>query len=68
MRSWLAGAAEVEGRILVPEVGEQTRIVDLAKSLIGAADGNPDRVYRVPSRRQTHRRACFEIRDERRNH
>jgi FlaA1/EpsC-like NDP-sugar epimerase len=34
----VAGAAEVEGRILVPQVGAQTRIVDLAKSLIGAAD------------------------------
>src|SRR5579862_7823620 len=31
------GTAEVEGRILVPELGTQTRIVDLAKSLIGSA-------------------------------
>lgn len=33
-----AGAAEIEGRILVPAVGVPTRIVDLARSLIGAAD------------------------------
>jgi FlaA1/EpsC-like NDP-sugar epimerase len=33
-----AGMAEVEGRILVPEVGEQTRITDLARLLIGAAE------------------------------
>ena len=32
-----AGAAEAEGRILVPELGEQTRITDLATFLIGAA-------------------------------
>lgn len=32
-----SGAAEIEGRILVPELGEQTRIADLAKRLIGAA-------------------------------
>jgi FlaA1/EpsC-like NDP-sugar epimerase len=31
------GAADVEGRILVPELGEPTRITDLAKSLIGAS-------------------------------
>jgi FlaA1/EpsC-like NDP-sugar epimerase len=31
------GAADVEGRILVPEVGAQTRIADLAELLIGAA-------------------------------
>jgi FlaA1/EpsC-like NDP-sugar epimerase len=33
-----AGTDEAEGKILVPEVGEQTRIVDLAKFLIGAAE------------------------------
>ena len=32
------GTAEVEGRILVPELGEQTRITDLAALLIGDAD------------------------------
>jgi FlaA1/EpsC-like NDP-sugar epimerase len=31
-----AGAAEVEGGILMPELGEPTRIADLAKFLIGA--------------------------------
>ncbi len=31
------GAAEIEGRILVPELGEPTRITDLAAFLIGAA-------------------------------
>jgi len=34
------GVSQVEGRILVPEVGEQTRIVDLAKSMIGEAAGS----------------------------
>jgi FlaA1/EpsC-like NDP-sugar epimerase len=33
-----SGMAEVEGRVLVPAVGPQTRIVDLARSLIGAAE------------------------------
>jgi FlaA1/EpsC-like NDP-sugar epimerase len=32
------GAAETEGRILAPELGEQTRIADLATLLIGAAE------------------------------
>jgi FlaA1/EpsC-like NDP-sugar epimerase len=31
------GAAQLEGRILVPELGAPTRIMDLAASLIGAA-------------------------------
>jgi FlaA1/EpsC-like NDP-sugar epimerase len=33
-----AGTDETEGRILVPELGEQTRIADLAAFLIGAAE------------------------------
>jgi FlaA1/EpsC-like NDP-sugar epimerase len=33
-----SGTAEVEGRILVPQLGEPTRIADLAKFLIGAAE------------------------------
>jgi FlaA1/EpsC-like NDP-sugar epimerase len=33
-----AGTAETEGRIVVPEVGDQTRIADLAASLIGAEE------------------------------
>jgi len=33
-----SGAAEMEGRILAPELGEQTRIADLATLLIGAAE------------------------------
>jgi FlaA1/EpsC-like NDP-sugar epimerase len=33
-----SGAAEIDGRILVPQIGEQTRIADLAKLLIGAAE------------------------------
>jgi FlaA1/EpsC-like NDP-sugar epimerase len=32
------GTAEMEGRILAPELGEQTRIADLAALLIGAAE------------------------------
>jgi FlaA1/EpsC-like NDP-sugar epimerase len=36
-----AGTAEFEGRILVPELGEQTRIVDLARLLIGETAGVP---------------------------
>ncbi len=36
-----AGAAETEGRILVPELGAPTRIVDLATFLIGAAEEIP---------------------------
>lgn len=32
------GNAEMEGRILAPELGEQTRIADLATLLIGAAE------------------------------
>jgi FlaA1/EpsC-like NDP-sugar epimerase len=34
-----AGRAENEGRIFVPQVGERTRIGDLARLLIGAAEG-----------------------------
>jgi len=33
-----SGMAELEGRILVPELGEPTRITDLAKLLIGEAE------------------------------
>jgi FlaA1/EpsC-like NDP-sugar epimerase len=33
-----AGTVELEGKILVPAVGEQTRIADLAARLIGAAE------------------------------
>ncbi len=40
------GAGDIEGRILVPEVGEQTRIVDLAKSMISeATDSNVPIVF-----------------------
>ena len=34
----MSGAADVEARILAPDLGTQTRIIDLAKSLIGAAE------------------------------
>jgi FlaA1/EpsC-like NDP-sugar epimerase len=33
-----AGAAEIDGRILVPQIAEQTWIADLAKFLIGATE------------------------------
>ncbi len=36
-----AGTAEIEGKVLVPEVGVPTRIADLARSLIGSADSVP---------------------------
>jgi FlaA1/EpsC-like NDP-sugar epimerase len=36
-----SGAAEIDGRIVVPQLGEQTRIADLAKFLIGAASEVP---------------------------
>ena len=36
-----AGAAECDGRILLPELGEPVRIADLARFLIGAAPDHP---------------------------
>jgi FlaA1/EpsC-like NDP-sugar epimerase len=36
-----SGEAELEGRILVPDLGEPTRITDLAELLIGAAGEIP---------------------------
>ncbi len=42
-----AGTDETEGEIVVPEVGEQTRIADLAASLIGAAEAPPQEMTMV---------------------
>lgn len=42
-----SGAAEIEGRILVPELGAPTRITDLATALIGAAEVPPAEVTMV---------------------
>ncbi len=42
-----AGMEQAEGKILLPEVGEQTRIADLAASLISAAEVPPPEVPMV---------------------